>query len=228
MFGLGTVMSKNSMSSLLITPEGIAVNRFGYGAKADEIVQAKLAPKAWIKSQLLPITFSTSLAHSNDILIEHAKYRKQKKHLKNKRKVNKDKKKTPDQSVNNMAKNYARKALQDMSIDSLTRSITSSHSVSWRLFDFFSNHFSVSANGRLMVGLSATLEREAIGPNLLGNFEDMLLAVEQHPAMLIYLNNERSFGPNSIMAKKRAKGLNENLAREIMELHTLGVDGGYS
>jgi uncharacterized protein (DUF1800 family) len=79
-----------------------------------------------------------------------------------------------------------------------------------------------------MVGLSGTLEREAIAPNLLGSFEDLLLAVEQHPAMLIYLNNEKSFGPNSRIAKKRKIGLNENLAREIMELHTLGVDGGYS
>ena len=79
-----------------------------------------------------------------------------------------------------------------------------------------------------MVGLSPTLEREAIAPNLLGNFADLLLAVEQHPAMLIYLNNEKSFGPNSRMAKKRKVGLNENLAREIMELHTLGVAGGYS
>jgi uncharacterized protein (DUF1800 family) len=78
-----------------------------------------------------------------------------------------------------------------------------------------------------MVGLAATLEREAIAPNLLGNFSDMLLAVEQHPAMLIYLNNEKSFGPNSRLAKKRKVGLNENLAREILELHTLGVDGGY-
>jgi uncharacterized protein (DUF1800 family) len=56
----------------------------------------------------------------------------------------------------------------------------------------------------------------------------MLLAVEQHPAMLIYLNNEKSFGPNSRLAKKRKIGLNENLSREIMELHTLGVDSGYT
>ena len=85
----------------------------------------------------------------------------------------------------------------------------------------------MTANGRLMAGLSATLEREAIAPNLFGNFESMLLAVEQHPAMLIYLNNEKSFGPNSRISKRHKKGLNENLAREILELHTLGVNGGY-
>jgi len=127
-----------------------------------------------------------------------------------------------------MARNFSRIVLRNMSADTLKQAIVSSNSVSWRLLDFFSNHFSVSAQGQLMVGLSATLEREAIAPHLLGNFEDMLLAVEQHPAMLIYLNNEKSFGPNSRMAKKHKKGLNENLAREIMELHTLGVDGGYN
>ena len=78
-----------------------------------------------------------------------------------------------------------------------------------------------------MAALAPTLEREAIAPHVLGKFDEMLLAVVKHPAMLIYLNNEKSFGPNSKMGKK-GKGLNENLAREILELHTLGVNGGYS
>lgn len=212
------------MSSTVINHSNIAVNRFGYGARGDELAQAKQDPKTWIKSQLLPIFFNTTLPHSNDVFIEHEKYQKQKKQLKMQQQKQLENK---SQSVNKMTKNYARSALRDMSVDTLNQAIHSSHSVSWRLLDFFSNHFSVSANGRLMVGLSATLEREAIAPNLLGNFADLLLAVEQHPAMLIYLNNEKSFGPNSRMAKKRNKGLNENLAREIMELHTLGVDGPY-
>ncbi len=212
-------MSDNSMSSTLINQANIAVNRFGYGARGDELNQAKQDPKQWIKSKLLSITFNTSYPHSNDVFLEHSKYQKQKKQLKNQKK---------SQSINKMTKNYARTVLRELSTDTLKQAIDSSHSISWRLLDFFSNHFSVSANGRLMVGLSATLEREAIAPNLLGNFEDLLLAVEQHPTMLIYLNNERSFGPNSRMARKRNKGLNENLAREILELHTLGVDGDYS
>ena len=212
-------MPENTMSSAVMTQASIAVNRFGYGARGDELELAKSSPKKWIKSQLLPISFKTTLAHSNDIFMEHVRYQKQKKLLK--------KNKSLETKMNKMNKNFARTALKEMSIDTLKQAIHSSHSVSWRLLDFFSNHFSVSTNGRLMTGLAATLEREAIAPNLLGNFEDMLLAVEQHPAMLIYLNNERSFGPNSRIAKKRNKGLNENLAREILELHTLGVDGGY-
>lgn len=226
-------MYEKSMSSISYSKAYIAVNRFGYGARGDELVQAKPNPKQWIISQLLPISFNTSLSHSNDVFIEHANYRKEKKQQKKRgqqsqsNQLNNQMSKNT-MSENDMLKNSARNTLRSMSVDTLNQAIHSSHSVSWRLLDFFSNHFSVSANGRLMVGLSGTLEREAIAPNLLGNFADMLLAVEQHPAMLIYLNNEKSFGPNSRIAKKRKIGLNENLAREIMELHTLGVDGGYS
>lgn len=79
-----------------------------------------------------------------------------------------------------------------------------------------------------MQALAPLLEREAIAPNYFGNFEDMLLAVYKHPAMLIYLNNEKSFGKDSKIGMRRKMGLNENLAREILELHTLGVNGPYS
>ena len=209
-------MSENTMSSAVMTRASIAVNRFGYGASGDELEKASSSPKDWIKSQLLPISFSSESPHSNDVFVEHSKYQTQKKMAK--------KSTSPK---NKMKSNFGRMALRKMSADTLNEAIHSSNSVSWRLLDFFSNHFSVSSNGRLMAGLAATLEREAIAPNLLGNFEEMLLAVEQHPAMLIYLNNEKSFGPTSKVAKKKGKGLNENLAREILELHTLGVAGGY-
>ena len=76
--------------------------------------------------------------------------------------------------------------------------------------------------------LCGAYEREAIRPHVLGKFSDMLLAVETHPAMLLYLDNARSIGPDSIAGIRRGKGLNENLAREIMELHTLGVRTGYT
>lgn len=96
-----------------------------------------------------------------------------------------------------------------------------------RLAMFWSNHFCVMARGPVR-GIAGAYEREAIRPHVLGRFADMLKAVEQHPAMLIYLDNQLSFGPNSPAGKNQKKGLNENLAREIMELHTLGVDGGYT
>ena len=97
-----------------------------------------------------------------------------------------------------------------------------------RLVWFWSNHFCVSADKGPMRPLCGAYEREAIRPHVLGKFSDMLLAVETHPAMLLYLDNARSIGPNSIAGLRRGKGLNENLAREIMELHTLGVRTGYT
>ncbi len=96
---------------------------------------------------------------------------------------------------------------------------------------FWSNHFTVStAGGKRLIATSCTAyEAETVRNHLDGYFTDMLIAVEQHPVMLAYLDNLQSLGPNSPAGRRRSKrGLNENLAREILELHTLGVDGGYS
>jgi uncharacterized protein (DUF1800 family) len=95
-----------------------------------------------------------------------------------------------------------------------------------RLVWFWSNHFCVSTD--TVFNMAGGYEREAIRPHILGRYADMLLAAEGHPAMLIYLNNNVSMGPNSVAGVNRTRGLNENLAREILELHTLGVRTGYS
>ncbi|MBC9881988.1 DUF1800 family protein [Bradyrhizobium sp. INPA01-394B] len=98
-----------------------------------------------------------------------------------------------------------------------------------RLVVFWSNHFCISASkGELARMWAGAFEREAIRPHVLGRFADMLKAVEQHPAMLFFLDNQQSLGPDSRAGQNRKRGLNENLAREIMELHTLGVGGGYT
>jgi uncharacterized protein (DUF1800 family) len=95
-----------------------------------------------------------------------------------------------------------------------------------RLVWFWSNHFCVSADK--IQSMSGAYEREAVRPHVLGRFADMLLAVVGHPAMLFYLDNWVSMGPNSVAGINRTRGLNENLAREILELHTLGVRTGYT
>jgi uncharacterized protein (DUF1800 family) len=95
-----------------------------------------------------------------------------------------------------------------------------------RLVWFWSNHFCISADK--IPSMAGAYEREAIRPHVLGRFADMLLAVEGHPAMLFYLDNSASIGPKSVAGINRSRGLNENLAREILELHTLGVNGGYN
>ena len=104
-----------------------------------------------------------------------------------------------------------------------------------RLVHFWANHFAVSIEKPSIGSIAGAFEAEAIRPNVFGSFETMLVAVERHPAMLIYLDQVRSIGPDSVAARRaaaadpeRQRGLNENLAREILELHTIGVRSGYS
>jgi len=104
-----------------------------------------------------------------------------------------------------------------------------------RLVHFWANHFAVSVDKLLTVGVTGGFEADAIRPHVRGRFEDLLLAAVRHPAMLLYLDQARSSGPNSVAAqriqsrrKQSRPGLNENLAREILELHTLGVRSGYT
>lgn len=97
-----------------------------------------------------------------------------------------------------------------------------------RLVAFWADHFTVAPRNRTERALPGILQDEAIRPHVSGRFADMLAAVITHPAMLIYLDQNASFGPGSLTGKRRKKGLNENLARELLELHTLGVGAGYA
>jgi len=123
----------------------------------------------------------------------------------------------------------------------LATAVTTRRPFAERLMLFWANHFSVSINKGQVRGLAGALEREAIRPNIAGKFETLLRQASLHPAMLRYLDNNASTGPHSRAAqriarkganeerrKKLSTGLNENLAREIMELHSLGVAGGGS
>jgi uncharacterized protein (DUF1800 family) len=96
----------------------------------------------------------------------------------------------------------------------------------WALF--WANHFTVSATKQTSGIIAGAFEREAIRPHVFGRFEELLVASSRHPAMLFYLDQFNSFGPNSPAAGRRKVGLNENLGREILELHTLGADAGYT
>ncbi|HKM62686.1 MAG TPA: DUF1800 domain-containing protein [Acidisphaera sp.] len=97
-----------------------------------------------------------------------------------------------------------------------------------RLVWFWTNHFTVSIRQAGVGPIAVAFMQEAIRPHVTGRFGDMLLAVMRHPAMLIYLDNARSFGPDSMAGERTKRGLNENLARECMELHTMGADSGYT
>lgn len=200
----------------------IAANRFGYGANQTTLDAIGSAPKQWLSEQIKPLQLDKSLWNSTLAFEQLYQFDLAKKQTKK-----------GGMMMSSNAEPVTRKSIVDQARTlvnyGVIQSIRTTDSFQMRLLDFFSNHFSVSYSNLPMIALSPTLEREAIGPNLAGSFEDMLLAVEQHPAMLLYLDNARSIGPNSPVGQRRkGKGLNENLAREILELHTLGVDGGYT
>src|SRR3954452_13740911 len=136
----------------------------------------------------------------------------------------------PQQAVNPPGSlNVIQKTFRTEALARIQRAVIADCGFTERLVAFWSNHFCISANkGEAARMWAGSFEREAIRPYVLGRFGDMLKAVEQHPAMLFFLDNQQSLGPDSRAGINRNRGLNENLAREIMELHTLGVNGGYS
>jgi len=144
----------------------------------------------------------------------------------------------PGDELPDSARKFLRQSIRDdylvMNSARLSSALTTNSPFVERLVHFWANHFAVSADKLPVIGLSGLLEFEAIRPHVLGKFSDMLLAVEQHPAMLVFLDQAQSIGPDSRagqfaeMRGGQKRGLNENLAREIMELHTLGVRTGYT
>ena len=133
----------------------------------------------------------------------------------------------------------ARRRLVELAADearaALTMRVTSDRPFVERLVAFWSNHLCVSTGSKILVApLAGSYERDVIRPHVLGRFEDMVLASAKHPAMLAYLDNFQSIGPSSQGARAgqrsggARRGLNENYARELLELHTLGVNGGYT
>lgn len=140
----------------------------------------------------------------------------------------------PVQQVRRMGRQRAR-AIHVAAVAARTQAAVASETpMIERLVHFWANHFAVSVDKVPVVGLAGALEFDAIRPHVLGRFADMLQAVERHPAMLLYLDQAQSVGPGSVVGLRAAQrggarqvGLNENLAREILELHTLGVRTGY-
>jgi len=197
----------------------IAVNRFGLGARRGELAEAAPDPRGWVRQQLsgpsaMPAAL-VAMRPSQEAIVELLEFRRQ-----FKKDGNADRKKESRQRM--------RRAFVDEAGARTVAQIESATPVIERLVAFWSNHFTVTVRKPLLVGVVGAFEREAIRPHVTGKFADLLMAVMHHPAMLAYLDNVRSIGPNSVVGRRRGKGLNENLAREVLELHTLGVDGGYS
>ena len=225
----------------------IALNRFGLGARADEALPAD-GPR-WLRSQLdrfepRPAAFAAVPSRMvvagqlADYLDELQTMRRQ---------ANLSPTAAPamaagaDQAATPDLAKSVRKFVQGQGRDNYVACVGARANAALatpapfveRLVHFWANHFAVSADKLTVVGMVGLLEFEAIRPHVLGKFSDMLNAVERHPAMLLYLDQAASIGPNSIVGTAvaargvRKVGINENLAREIMELHTLGVRTGY-
>ncbi|HSH98280.1 MAG TPA: DUF1800 family protein, partial [Methyloradius sp.] len=210
-----------------MTPAAIAVNRFGLGARPDEAAPAE--PKKWLVAQFNQYEAAPSAwanqAKTADLVADFADKQQQM------RNANEDDKKAAQLMLRREVKGDYQSAVTYRAESALT---TPAPFIE-RLVHFWANHFAISIEKPAVAEFAGAFELEAIRPNVLGNFTDMLMAVETHPAMLLYLDQARSIGPNSKAAERLAerdpdkkRGLNENLAREIMELHTLGVRSGYT
>lgn len=212
-----------------------ATNRFGLGAMRGELAQARDA-RAWLHAQLRAEPERDAFAGltpSAELLQREAAARRQRREARQEA----DGQTGPVQGPDAMSRReLAQGNLSDIGARYRVAATTRTPFVE-RLVRFWSNHFAVSADKGTARLYAAPMEREAIRPNVLGNFADLLVAVESHPAMLRYLDNAVSVGEDSMRVQRASRrglpggrklGLNENLAREILELHTLGVDGGYA
>ena len=198
-----------------------ALNRFGLGARPGEADRIGDDPRGWVEAQLdpnptLPRAFA-AFEHSREILKGlHA---------------------ARQQANSALRKETMRAYRSSFGPEIMARArvaIGTDTPLLERLVMFWSNHFTVSNTKRILGPAIPAYEREAIRPHILGRFEDMLIAVIKHPVMLAYLDNVLSIGENSRLGKRRikrtgkTKTINENLAREVLELHTLGVRSGYT
>jgi len=233
----------------------IAATRFGLGARPGEIAEARRDPHGFLRAQIRRdgADLPAGVATSSERLGEFREYQLEKRdaRLQKAAMASGGDGKPADPDARDPVKVVGRMLRQDVGADfgaRLQLAVTTGAGFRERWADFWANHFTVSATKAITGTVIGPYEAEAIRPNVFGRFTDLLGAVETHPAMLTYLDQVRSIGPNSRAAEylktggnprgvgrarlqrvaNRSVGLNENLAREILELHTVGVNGGYS
>jgi uncharacterized protein (DUF1800 family) len=217
----------------------IATNRFGLGATPGLIEQVGSNPKAWLKGQLNSPT--PALIQNPDLLSisqafeEFLAYTRERS-AQRRRAANPSMPQPQDQIPAAQAAALLNRGRQALAVEieaRINQGLTTPAPFLERWTLFWSNALTVSAKNLQTIYVAGPYEREAIRPHVLGKFSDLLTASALHPGMLIYLDQVRSVGPNApgattTRARARNAGLNENLAREILELHTIGADGGYS
>ena len=205
----------------------VALNRFGLGVRADEAAPGDA--KAWLLNQFerydkLPAAWAAE-PKSDTLVVQYVDYQRS---LRQARASN-------ELGLRQKLAGQAQERYRSAVNARVATALTTPAPFIERLVHFWANHFAVSTDKNPIGLLAGAFEAEAIRPHVLGRFENLLGAAERHPAMLLYLDQVRSIGPESTVAQRRAlanpnaqRGLNENLAREILELHTLGVRSGYA
>jgi uncharacterized protein (DUF1800 family) len=210
----------------------IAAHRFGLAEPSLDVVGTD--PQGWLLSQIGPADTARGDGLLNTVQAwAHAKDEAEKR-----KRLRASATSTAGAAAEQLAGNHYREViLADVRSRLVTAAMTR-RPFAERLQLFWSNHFTVSLAKGSVRGLVGAFERDAIRPNIAGSFETMLLASSTHPAMLRYLDNVQSAGPHSRVVGRLARraqvmdeapkltGLNENLAREILELHTLGAESG--
>ena len=207
------------------TNAAVAFVRFGLGRRLDE--QVPDDPKGWLLGQLrapdpLPLAGATSTSDAlglatRAITETHQAEREG-------RGKGEQPKLPQDMEGARAVRHMANKDVQDL----LSNALVTQAPFRERLVWFWANHFTVATRNRIITATAGAYVREAIRPHVTGNFRDMLLAVMRHPAMLEYLDQAKSSGPDSMAGMARKQGLNENLARECLELHTVTPASGYT
>jgi uncharacterized protein (DUF1800 family) len=217
----------------MLVPE-IAVLRFGLGARPGDLGAAAGDPRGWLRAQTrgaVARTGDIALASSAEIFAAVLAAREERQEMRSTAANDSD---AVKRELNVLRDAYMPHYRAQVLARARSAALTT-QPFAERLVHFWANHFAVSADKGAIYGVAGTLENEAIRPHVNGRFIDLLTAVEQHPAMIAFLDNQYSVGADSEAARlaarhnaKRQFGINENLAREILELHTLGVNGGYS
>lgn len=207
----------------------IAATRFGMGARPGEIKAATSDPRGWLKSQITP---AAAQMPAGDLMSakEVLEARQDAMAMAPPRQPQQQTTGPSDaqRKVRQEVRREARDGLQEEIVARSRHAATTPNAFAERWHRFWANHFTVAARNQQTVPLAGPFEREAIRPNVFGRFDALLGAATFHPGMLVYLDAVRSIGPSTQAAQRRDGGLNENLAREILELHTMGVGSGYT